>query len=165
MNDKMSFEELIREHYTEYSLYRNRLTSFNTIKRIKNIYKTIDYIIRNKCAEEYARVEDVCNRNELNQFVPIEGKEDEAALALQKLKKCPYNFSLYQKKIKSINEISEIILENQLEICLHECSVSDGDDNICVKDCFFKGYDNTMRAFEQYLNTQLTIIENKINII
>ena len=72
-------------------------------------------------------------------------------------------FIIYQKKIKSLNEISEIILESQLEICLNECSLSDVDKNTCVKDCFFKGHDYSMRAFEQYLNKQLTIIENKIN--
>ena len=159
----MSFEELIKEHSTEYSLYRNRLNSFNTVGRIKKIYKNIDNLLRIKCSKEYAKVEELCKRNEMNQLIPIQGKEEEASTALQQLKKCPYNFSFYQKKINSINEMSETILESQLEICLHECLISDVDKNTCVKDCFFKGHDYSMRAFEEYMNNQLNIIENKVN--
>jgi hypothetical protein len=158
-----SFEEMIKEYSTEYSIYRNRINSFNTIKRIKNIYNKIDKLIKSKCSKEFEKVEELCKRNEMNQFIPLQGKEYEASKALQDLKKCPYNFAYYQKKIKSINDISETILESQMEICLMECSNSDEKSDMCVKNCFFKNHDYTMRAFDDYLNSQLNIIEKQIN--
>jgi hypothetical protein len=162
MSEENTFDDLVKECTIEYTSYRKQCKSESLINRIKKIYTQIDDILKKNCSDQYAKVEELCTRNELNQFEAIKGKEDEAKLALLELRKCPHNFSYLQKKLKVINDLSEIILENLLEICLDDCYNIDENKESCIRNCYFKSHDYTTRSFEEYLDSQLSVMENKI---
>jgi hypothetical protein len=164
MTDK--YKEYIEECKNEMSNKLDNNTERIALSdKLLNISKLFDDIIHKKCSQQYDRMKLVSkteNKNDMLIHIPVEGNEREATQALNDLRECIGDLRRYPLNVQNLLNLSDYVMSYQIESCISDCIKNEGDSKPCIKDCYDKSYKYTVSVFNEFIDSQVSSMEDEL---